>query len=218
MTLDLIKIEEGLVDGEVLFHKLVSKTDEEARAIRASVEKRRRERERRQKEQAANVRKKEEEKKRLKEKSLRGMKKKMEGDKEDEEEEDDDRDWFRKEVGAEPERDMFEAPERKRKAGGSAGRGYDAKRFKGASLGSARKMAGTGSGGRRRTNAGPGQPSRKKSAGPGASTPSRGGKKRPLQKFNSQGVGPDFRGRGRAPKVLATRGSARGRGRGRGRK
>ncbi len=36
IRLDLIKIEEGLQDGEVLYHKLQSKTDEEKKAIRYS--------------------------------------------------------------------------------------------------------------------------------------------------------------------------------------
>ena len=34
IRLDLIKIEDGLQDGEVLYHKLQSKTDEEKKAIR----------------------------------------------------------------------------------------------------------------------------------------------------------------------------------------
>ena len=34
IRLDLIKIEDGLQDGEVLYHKLQSKTDEQKKAIR----------------------------------------------------------------------------------------------------------------------------------------------------------------------------------------
>ena len=34
MRLELIKIEEGLQDGEVLYHKLQTKTEEEKKAIR----------------------------------------------------------------------------------------------------------------------------------------------------------------------------------------
>lgn len=58
LTLDLIKIEEGLLDGEVLYHKLVEKTDEEKKAIREARERRTKEKERRRKEQAKNVMKK----------------------------------------------------------------------------------------------------------------------------------------------------------------
>ena len=32
--MELIKIEEGLLDGEVLYHKLQTKTEEERKAIR----------------------------------------------------------------------------------------------------------------------------------------------------------------------------------------
>lgn len=34
MTLQLIKIEDGLLDGEVLYHELIIKTDEEKEEIR----------------------------------------------------------------------------------------------------------------------------------------------------------------------------------------
>jgi ribosome biogenesis protein SSF1/2 len=35
IRLELIKIEEGLQDGEVLYHKLQTKTEEEKKAIRS---------------------------------------------------------------------------------------------------------------------------------------------------------------------------------------
>lgn len=34
MRLELVKIEEGLVDGEVLYHKFIQKTEEEKKVIR----------------------------------------------------------------------------------------------------------------------------------------------------------------------------------------
>ncbi len=72
MTLELIKVEEGLLEGEVLYHRFVSKTEEEKKAIRAAREKRKKEKERRRKEQDDNVKRKEREKEAHKEKSLKG--------------------------------------------------------------------------------------------------------------------------------------------------
>ncbi len=72
MTLEPIKVEEGLLEGEVLYHKLVAKTDEEKKTIRATREKRRRARESRRKEQEANVKKKQEAKDKHREKSIKG--------------------------------------------------------------------------------------------------------------------------------------------------
>ena len=74
MTLELIKIEEELHEGEVLYHKLVEKTEEEKKAIRAAREKRKKEKERRRKEQEKNVKKKAEAKEEHKKKSIEGMK------------------------------------------------------------------------------------------------------------------------------------------------
>lgn len=59
---------------QVLYHKHITKTDEEKRAIRIAREKRQKEKEKRRLEQARNIRKKEEEKQRLKKKALEGMK------------------------------------------------------------------------------------------------------------------------------------------------
>ena len=76
MTLKLLKIEEGLHDGEVLYHRLVEKTDAEKKAIRAAREKRKKEKEARRREQEKNVKRKRDEKEAHKEKSLKGMNKK----------------------------------------------------------------------------------------------------------------------------------------------
>ena len=74
ITMELIKIEEELHEGEVLYHKLVEKTEEEKKAIRAAREKRKKEKERRRKEQEKNVKKKAEAKEEHKKKSIEGMK------------------------------------------------------------------------------------------------------------------------------------------------
>ena len=72
--MELIKIEEELHEGEVLYHKLVEKTEAEKKAIKKAREKRKREREHRRKEQEKNVRKKEDAKEEHKKKSIEGMK------------------------------------------------------------------------------------------------------------------------------------------------
>ena len=56
--MELIKIEDGLLDGEVMFHKYVTKTEEEVKEIRLRREKRKKEKERRKKEQDSNVKRK----------------------------------------------------------------------------------------------------------------------------------------------------------------
>ena len=61
MSLKLVKIKEGLLDGEILHHEFVEKTEEEKKAIRERREKRKREKEKLKKEQEKNVRKKQKE-------------------------------------------------------------------------------------------------------------------------------------------------------------
>ncbi len=134
LSMKLIKIEEGLFDGDVLFHSLVSKTDEEKKAIRLAREKAKKEKEKRRKEQEGNVQKKERAKVDHKNKSLAGMQKKLknmtdlpkafEGQRasstahnEESEEEDDDAEYYRQEVGHAPEKDLFDSSQhRKRKS------------------------------------------------------------------------------------------------------
>ena len=54
----LVELEEGLLDGEILHHEFVEKTEEEKKEMRESREKRKREREKRRKGQDKNVKKK----------------------------------------------------------------------------------------------------------------------------------------------------------------
>ena len=136
MLMSLVKIEEGMLDGEVLYHKWVQKTDEEKKKIKVAREKRRKEKEKRKKEQEQNVKKKELSKEEHKQKSLEGMMKKnlqklkdtgediptqFQGEMMDHAREehtslkesdasgdDTDEEWYRKEVGEEPEKDLFD--------------------------------------------------------------------------------------------------------------
>ncbi len=55
IKLELIKIEEGIQDGEVLYHKYQTKTEEEKQAIRAAREKKKKEKEKRKKDQVNSL-------------------------------------------------------------------------------------------------------------------------------------------------------------------
>ncbi|XKL63238.1 hypothetical protein PGB90_005602 [Kerria lacca] len=70
LTLQLIKVEEGLLNGEVMFHELIHKTEEEKKLIRKRLAEKRRLKEQRKIEQAKNIKKKEELKEIHKQKSL----------------------------------------------------------------------------------------------------------------------------------------------------
>ncbi|XP_045496511.1 protein Peter pan [Colias croceus] len=129
MTLQLIKVEDGLMDGEVLFHELVEKTEEEKAFIKKKREEKRKLKEKRKSQQEENVKRKQKEKEELKQKALEGIKKKKEltenqrlmelaaAETQNGEEQEDDADYYRQEVGAEPEQDLFTPhPSRKRKS------------------------------------------------------------------------------------------------------
>ncbi|XP_026825779.1 protein Peter pan [Ooceraea biroi] len=119
LTLQLIKVENGLLDGEVLFHELVFKTEEEKLALEKRREQKRKLKEKRKKIQEQNKKQKEEQKQAHKEKSLKGILKKKESDvllqkiakesvEKSELEEDDDTQYYREEVGEEPDKDLFQ--------------------------------------------------------------------------------------------------------------
>nr|XP_050849300.1 protein Peter pan [Vespula vulgaris] len=114
ITLQLMKVEGGLLDGEVLFHEFIHKTEEEKLQIQKKREEKKKLKEKRRKTQEENKKKKELRKEEHKEKSLKGMQKKKEIAKESmeesvvEEEEDDDAQYYREEVGEEPEKELFE--------------------------------------------------------------------------------------------------------------
>lgn len=91
LTLELYKVQQGVNDGDILYHKFVQKTAAEAAAIKVRVEKERQLKEMRRKAQEENVKRKrdDEEEKRLAKKQKRENKEKAEeGD--DEEDGDDE--------------------------------------------------------------------------------------------------------------------------------
>ncbi|XP_017657936.1 suppressor of SWI4 1 homolog isoform X2 [Nannospalax galili] len=133
MTLQLIKIQEGVGDGNVLFHSFVHKTETELQAILAAKEKKLQLKVQRQDQQAGNVQRKREQREAHKKKSLAGMKrarKEANGDSDAEDpgttseaggtsqpDEEDDVEYFRQAVGEEPDDDMFPVAKRRRSAG-----------------------------------------------------------------------------------------------------
>jgi ribosome biogenesis protein SSF1/2 len=71
MTLELVKIEDGLCDGEVLYHTYISKTAEEIAELRKRNIEKKRLKEERKREQEENVQRKEDEKKKTQKSSLK---------------------------------------------------------------------------------------------------------------------------------------------------
>lgn len=128
LCLQLIKIQEGMCSGEVLFHEFVKKTAEEIRELKRQKEEKRKLKERRKKLQQENVKKKEKEKALNKARSIEGQMKKQKLEKQDEEADaegdvamtaddvmdSDDADWYRQEVGAEPDPELFPKTRKKR--------------------------------------------------------------------------------------------------------
>lgn len=111
-------MEDGLLDGEVLYHEYVQKSEEEKLVIKKRREERKKLKEKRKKVQEDNKTKKELQKRDHKEKSLKGIQKKREGEtllrkiaKESVEvtniAEDDDAQYYRDEVGQEPDRGKY---------------------------------------------------------------------------------------------------------------
>jgi len=119
--LQLIKVQDNLLSGEVLYHKIVSKSPAEVLKTKKRLNARRKLKEKRKREQELNVKAKETEKEENKKRSLAGMEKKKtdsaeaepsskkirpnedDGDVDTEHSEDDDAEWYRREIGEEPE-------------------------------------------------------------------------------------------------------------------
>lgn len=105
LTLELVKIEEGLLTGEVLFHSTVSKTSEEIEAIRAKVEKKKK-----LKEHAKKVQKENQERNKKKDESKK-KKGYVPNERDEDMEEDHDAEYYREEVGEEPDEEIFRTKE-----------------------------------------------------------------------------------------------------------
>ncbi|XP_075942458.1 suppressor of SWI4 1 homolog [Anarhichas minor] len=127
MTLQLVKIQDGMGDGSVLYHTTISKTEEEIQEILKRKEAQLKEKAGRRKKQEQNVAEKKEKRDVNKKKSLEGMKRKHAEEEEDSEvedpgmqdnevavvESDDEVEYYRQAVGLEPDEDMFPANKRR---------------------------------------------------------------------------------------------------------
>ncbi|XP_056143885.1 suppressor of SWI4 1 homolog isoform X2 [Lampris incognitus] len=135
MTLQLVKIQEGIGEGNVLYHAVVSKTEEEIQAILARKEAQLKEKEERRKKQEQNIVQKKQKQEDHKTKSLEGIKRKREEAEKDNEIEDpgmqeeqaacneseDEVEYYRQAVGKEPDADMFPVAKKARGPGKSPG-------------------------------------------------------------------------------------------------
>ncbi|XP_010163058.1 suppressor of SWI4 1 homolog, partial [Antrostomus carolinensis] len=115
MTLQLIKVEEGLAQGNVLYHSLVHKTEMEVKEILARKEAKLKLKAERRQKQEEDVKRKRQQREAHREKSLAGIRKKHQGDgdsdaedpgaaEELEQSEESDAEYYRQEVGEEPDR------------------------------------------------------------------------------------------------------------------
>ncbi|XP_050962836.1 suppressor of SWI4 1 homolog [Labeo rohita] len=133
MTLQLVKILEGMGEGKVLYHSFISKTEDELQEILKRKEARLKEKEERKRKQEQNIALKEK-RDQNKKRSLEGIKRKrQEGQESDDEVEDpgkqedqapaeeseDEAEYYRQAVGEEPDEDMFPGAKRKRAPGKS---------------------------------------------------------------------------------------------------
>jgi len=204
MTLKMVKIEEGLLDGEIIHHEFVEKTEEQKKEIRETREKRKREKEKRKKEQEKNIRKKQKDREAHKNKSLEGMRKKDEKEKSWQGEkiaefkkeqrqngedgggassDDDDAAYYEQEVGEKPDKDLFS-----KKSGGS-------KAFDGGKRFNSKKKSPHGSKFDKKSESRSDDKRDKKSK-----------KKRKTQVFNTEGVGPSFKKGSGKDKLRGVRG------------
>ncbi|XP_076608785.1 suppressor of SWI4 1 homolog [Chaetodon auriga] len=140
MTLQLMKIQEGMGEGNVLYHNFISKSEEEIQEILNRKEAQLKEKEDRRKKQEQNVAQKKEKQEENKRKSMEGIKRKQHEAEEDSEvedpgmqegavadvESDDEVEYYRQAVGEEPDEDMF--PSAKKRKGSEKTHGPAKKR------------------------------------------------------------------------------------------
>ncbi|KAK5856120.1 hypothetical protein PBY51_007739 [Eleginops maclovinus] len=137
MTLQLMKIQEGMGDGNVLYHTMISKTEEEIQEILKRKEAQLKEKQARRKKQEQDVAQKNEKREDNKKRSMEGIKKKRAEEEAEEDSEvedpgmqedrpaavesDDEVEYYRQAVGQEPDEDMFPSTKRKHSSDWSHG-------------------------------------------------------------------------------------------------
>ncbi|XP_033927948.1 suppressor of SWI4 1 homolog isoform X2 [Melopsittacus undulatus] len=122
LTLQLNKVEEGLAQGNVLYHSFIHKPEPELRALLARREAKLQLRAERRQRQEENVERKRQQRQQQRERSLQGMRRKQQRDEDGDsgaedpgapeqdaahEEEESDAEHYRREVGEEPDQDLF---------------------------------------------------------------------------------------------------------------
>ncbi|KAJ8251344.1 hypothetical protein GJAV_G00220340 [Gymnothorax javanicus] len=136
MTLRLVKIEEGMGEGSVLYHAIISKTEEELQEILNRKEAELKQKAERRKQQEENILQKKKKREENRKKSLEGINKKkkqqgqaggtdesevedpgMQEDPAADEQSEDEAEYYRQAVGEEPDEDMFSTSKRKRGLG-----------------------------------------------------------------------------------------------------
>ncbi|XP_075581255.1 LOW QUALITY PROTEIN: uncharacterized protein LOC104026613 [Pelecanus crispus] len=135
MTLQLIKVEEGLAQGNVLYHSFIHKTEAEVKEILVRKEAKLQLKAERRQKQEADVECKRQQREAHRKKSLVGIRRKRQqdgdSDAEDpgapeqqdaaEQSEESDAEYYRQEVGEEPDKDLFpDRTKRKRSSSGAA--------------------------------------------------------------------------------------------------
>lgn len=106
LTIELIKIQNNLFSGEVLYHNAIVKTEEEIAEMRKAREEKKRTKEMRRKIQNDNVMKKEKQKDDHKKRSMVGTSKQEIRDSSEIEHVDNDAAYYREELGEEPDEGM----------------------------------------------------------------------------------------------------------------
>ncbi|XP_068778810.1 P2Y purinoceptor 11 [Struthio camelus] len=134
MTLQLVKVEEGLAQGNVLYHSFIHKTEAEVQEILARKEAKLQLKAERRQKQEADVERKRQQREAHRKKSLAGIRRrqKQDGDSDAEDpgapeqqdpadqSDESDAEYYRQEVGEEPDEDLFpKRTKRKRGASGS---------------------------------------------------------------------------------------------------
>ncbi|XP_052816687.1 suppressor of SWI4 1 homolog [Mya arenaria] len=124
LSLQLVKIEEGICNGQVMFHSFLTKTDVELAQIKAQKEKKQKQKEARRRQQEVNVARKQTEREDNKQRSLEGIRRKLEEEGEAGIEQpetkapmddDDDVEYYKAAVGHLPDEDTFVPGGAKRK-------------------------------------------------------------------------------------------------------
>uniref|UniRef100_A0A7N6FHW7 Brix domain-containing protein n=1 Tax=Anabas testudineus TaxID=64144 RepID=A0A7N6FHW7_ANATE len=134
MTLQLVKIQEGMGEGNIIYHSIISKTEEEIQEILNRKETQLKEKEDRKKKQELNVARKKQKREEHKKKSVEGIKRKRAEAEEDSEvedpgmqedqaaavESDDEVEYYRQAVGEEPDEDMFPSTKKRKLSPGKS--------------------------------------------------------------------------------------------------